>query len=433
MTDTVVQLVRSEVRRTLGDRRRVVLAVSGGVDSMVLLDAAHTLGAERLTIATFDHGTGASATAAVKLVGARCNALGVRCEQGVASVVASSEAELRAARWAFLDEVAAKVGGVVATAHTADDQIETVLMRTLRDAGARGLAALAAESRVLRPLLETRRREIEEYARERRLEWIEDPSNASMRFFRNRIRHELLPALRSVSPSIDRYLVGVGSRAAAWRRDVDRFIDTELDVRVLRETEGLDIEASALARYSVFELRELLPAIVGRAGAVLDRRGIIRLAEFARRSRVGARVQLSGQWEVVRSRDALQLRAPSGTEPTPRALALSESTSWSVWRFSPLAGERVNDAWRAWLPADRPLTVRSWRHGDVMIAGAARRARRVKELLSKAGVTGYDRAIWPVVVAGDDIVWIPGVRRSDVAADSAGQPGLSFVCEYVNR
>jgi len=89
--------------------------------------------------------------------------------------------------------------------------------------------------------------------------------------------------------------------------------------------------------------------------------------------------------------------------------------------------------WRARLPAGQPLTIRAWRHGDVMVAGTTRRARRVKELLSKAGVTGHDRVNWPVVTVGDEIVWIPGVRRSDVAADSAGQPGLSFLCEYVNR
>jgi len=68
-----------------------------------------------------------------------------------------------------------------------------------------------------------------------------------------------------------------------------------------------------------------------------------------------------------------------------------------------------------------------------MIAGAARRTRKVKELLSRAGVTGHDRMNWPVVTVGDDIIWIPGVRRSEVAADSAGQPWLSFLCEYLNR
>jgi hypothetical protein len=68
-----------------------------------------------------------------------------------------------------------------------------------------------------------------------------------------------------------------------------------------------------------------------------------------------------------------------------------------------------------------------------MLVGGPAKVRKVKSLLSRAGITGHDRVSWPVVVAGDDIVWIPGVRRSEAAADSAGQPGLSFVCEFLNR
>jgi tRNA(Ile)-lysidine synthase len=85
------------------------------------------------------------------------------------------------------------------------------------------------------------------------------------------------------------------------------------------------------------------------------------------------------------------------------------------------------------LPSNRPVIVRAWRAGDVMVAGATPRRRKVKALLSRAGITGHDRINWPVVVAGEEILWIPGVRRREIAADSAGQAGLSFVCEYLNR
>ena len=433
MAAAVVQRIRSEVRRVLGDGERFVLAISGGVDSMVLLDAATDVASERIIVGTFDHATGAAASDAARLVASRCAYLGLECRQGVSAVVGRTEAELRVARWRFLKHLSAEVGGRVATAHTADDQIETVLMRTMRGAGARGLAGLAPEGPVLRPLLGVRRAEIVAYAQARGLAWVDDPTNASMRFFRNRVRHELLPAIRSVAPAIDDYLLGVGARAAAWRGDVERFIDEQLDVLVLEFEPGLDVGADGLEGFSVFELRELLPAIVARAGAVLDRRGIIRLAEFARRSRVGARVQLSGAWEVTRSRSALQLRVSRSGEPTPATLALSQTTTWGGWRFSPLAGARVDTPWGAMLPRNRSVTVRAWRAGDVMVAGAKSRPRKVKALLSRAGITGHDRINWPVVVAGEEILWIPGVRRSEIAADSAGQAGLSFVCEYLNR
>jgi tRNA(Ile)-lysidine synthetase-like protein len=138
---------------------------------------------------------------------------------------------------------------------------------------------------------------------------------------------------------------------------------------------------------------------------------------------------------VVRSRDSLQLRASSGKKPTSAPLALAHPTNWQGWSFRPIEAAVADDAWAAWLPTDRPLVIRSWGPGDAMGTRRSGRARKVKRLLSDAGVTGHLRQLWPVVVAedGGEIVWVPGVRRSDAASDPDGRSGLSFVCEYVNR
>ena len=79
------------------------------------------------------------------------------------------------------------------------------------------------------------------------------------------------------------------------------------------------------------------------------------------------------------------------------------------------------------------LVVRSWQPGDAMTCPDALTPRKVKHFLSDAGVTGHERTAWPVVLAGDQVVWIPGVRRSDAATVRSGRPGLPFVCEYYNR
>src|SRR5689334_16101512 len=104
MPSSIVTRIRSHVGRTLGDKRHVVvLAVSGGVDSMVLLDAtAAALAHDRFVVATFDHGTGEAATGAADLVAFRCRLLGVECRRGVAAAAAQSENGLRVARWKFL-------------------------------------------------------------------------------------------------------------------------------------------------------------------------------------------------------------------------------------------------------------------------------------------------------------------------------------------
>jgi tRNA(Ile)-lysidine synthase len=196
---------------------------------------------------------------------------------------------------------------------------------------------------------------------------------------------------------------------------------------------ALDVDASTVETYSIHELMMLWPAIAARVGVTLDRRGTVRLAEFTHRAKVGGRMQLSLGWRVYRSRDALQLRASKDSEHTPAPLALSHGTNWSTWAFR-LAREATDtaaseSAWSARLPADQPLTVRAWRAGDSMKSDGSGRVHKVKQLLSKAGITGHERSAWPVVVAGEEIVWIPGVRRGDAAADRAGRSGLSFVCE----
>jgi tRNA(Ile)-lysidine synthase len=413
-----------------------VLAVSGGVDSMVLLHAAAAVVPRvRLLVATFDHGTGAEATRAAACVVERAAALGIESVSERATTRLASEADLRTARWDFLRRVATRFDGIVCTAHTADDHIETVLMRILRDAGARGLAALSAEGGIVRPLLGFRRAQLVRYARRFRVQWVEDPSNASAKYLRNRLRRDLLPALRRVRPSIDAELLEVSAKAARWRSEVEAHVARAVPARAVAGGNGFDVDVAALAGHSPGSLLVLWPAIAARAGVTLDRRGMRRLAEFTANARVGARIQLSGGWEVTRSRDALQLRASREAKPTPSALALSHTTSWYEWSFRPAQQSVDDDAWFAWLPSDRPLVIRAWTAGDTMGVRPSGRARKVKRLLSEAGVTGHQRVAWPVVVAedGGEILWIPGVRRSDAASDPAGRSGLSFVCEYVNR
>jgi tRNA(Ile)-lysidine synthase len=410
------------------------LAVSGGLDSMVLLDAAAaTVPRGQLVVATFDHGTGTAATAALDLVRRCCTLLGIEFVGGHAAATLETESELRDARWNFLREVAAACGAAVSTAHSADDQVETVLMRALRDAGARGLAGLYAESEIVRPLIRLTRRDLARYARAQGLAWVEDPSNGSARYLRNRVRHDLLPALRHVRIGIDADLLAIARKAARWRADVEAYVTNEIEIRTFPETAGLDVCAAPLSSRSSAELCILWPAIAGRAGLALDRRGTVRLAEFTRDGRVGSRIQLSGGWEVTRSRDALQLRASSAEKPTPEPLALSNETQWGGWFFRPGTHDDGSDSWSAWLPTDCPLVVRSWQAGDAMTCPDALAPRKVKHFLSDAGVTGHERTAWPVVLAGDQVIWIPGVRRSDAASVRSGRPGLPFVCEYYNR
>jgi tRNA(Ile)-lysidine synthase len=288
---------------------RVVLAVSGGLDSMVLLDAvseAHSGPRSSILVATFDHRTGPHALRAARLVERRSRQLGFDSVVGNATATGTHEHEWRYERWRFLRGVAADFSAPVATAHTLDDQIETVFMRILRDAGARGLAGLYAESEILRPLLSLRRHDLEAYANTRKVSFVEDPTNASRAYLRNRVRHDLLPAITRLRPQFGASLLSVARLAAAWREEME---ETVSQVNVTMEHDGsIRVARRDLAGYDAESLRTLWPAVAAKAGVVMDRRGTHRLAEFTMKGHTGGSIQLSGGIEVRMFRDHLVLR-----------------------------------------------------------------------------------------------------------------------------
>jgi tRNA(Ile)-lysidine synthase len=300
-TEAADAVVEAPVARTLGAAGRVVLAVSGGRDSMALLRAVvNVMRSSLAAVATFDHGTGASATAAVDLVSTVCRAYDVPCTTDRAPAgTPPTEAAWRLARWRFLRAAAARHGARVVTAHTRDDQLETLVIRILRHAGARGLAGLDADGGVVRPWLEVHRAAVSDYAARHGVTYVDDPSNQSRAFLRNRVRLDLLPALLRARPALGAELLGVGECAARWRRDVERHVAVAHPVRL--ETDGLSIAASELARYDEAALAIVWPVLAARMGLALDRRGMARLAEFTLRGRVGGEIQLSGGVAVQRS------------------------------------------------------------------------------------------------------------------------------------
>jgi tRNA(Ile)-lysidine synthase len=456
--DTVLRAARA-LLESVGEHRDVVLAVSGGRDSMVLLDAVDAILATsaamrplrtRIAVATFDHGSGRAATAAADLVQSDAERRGFVVHRGRALTPLATEAEWRAARWSFLLGLRTDAG-VVATAHTRDDHLETVVMRCLRGAGARGLAALSSARRhVVRPFLDVPRRAVEGYARDRGVPFIEDPSNASRAHLRNRIRHDLLPAISRVRPTFGDAMLDVARRAADWRADVDRhasrYVSESPDDRALR------VARHELATYDSKALCVLWPAIAARAGITLDRRGTRRLAQFTTEGASGARIQLSGGFEVVRQRDVFVVRPLVSRELELPQTALSGVLELDGWRFAPISApehpfvdspvsnpaDRTSvgmrdDCWTCDLPADRPLSVRSWRPADRMRWNSAGSARRVKRFFADAKVSGISRVGWPVVLADDEIVWIPGVRRSAAAPERSGRPVVRYTCERFER
>ena len=201
-------------RHVLRPGERVVVACSGGPDSMAMLDALARLAPPRglrLHVAHVDHGLRAGSAAEAERVAAAAEvgdlpftALSVT----VASGPGSPQDRARAARHAALNDLASRLdAGAIALGHNADDQAETVLMRALAGATPRALAAMEDRSgRLARPLLRVWRADVEAYCTALGLDVLDDPSNADPRFLRTRVRHELIPALEAVFPAARRRL-----------------------------------------------------------------------------------------------------------------------------------------------------------------------------------------------------------------------------------
>jgi tRNA(Ile)-lysidine synthase len=306
--------VERAVETSLESCDAAVLAVSGGLDSMAMLAAASRLptrARRKVTVATFDHGTGKAAGRAAALVSRHAFRAGLLCVSGRASTVGTREAEWRQARWRFLQQVASARGANVVTAHTLDDQVETVFMRILREAGPRGLAGLYAESEIIRPFLNTRRATLASYVRDHRVEFVDDPSNRDRKHLRNRIRLDILPSIVKQNPNFPDELLSLARESASWRRSLEELVG-DVDVEA-EQNGGLRISRASLAGYDADCLRVLWPALAARASVVMDRRGTHRAAEFTIRGATGGSIQLSGGVEIVMRRDHMLLRrVPAG-------------------------------------------------------------------------------------------------------------------------
>lgn len=194
---------------------RVAVAVSGGLDSVVLLDLLVDTRAwhgATLSVVTVDHGVREGSGADADFVEDLARAHGLPCTRATLGLGSASEAGMRDARRAVFDALDVDR---VATAHHRDDQVETVLLRLLRGSSSAGLAGIRwTRGRMVRPLLSTSRAEIEEHARERGLSWREDPTNAALDAERNRVRHLLVPALDAVRPAAREAIARTAARLA---------------------------------------------------------------------------------------------------------------------------------------------------------------------------------------------------------------------------
>ena len=424
---------------TPGDH--VLVAVSGGPDSLSLL---HVLWSERearslaaVEAAHLDHGLrGAESAAEAAWVAAWCAERGIPCHVGLADVAArardsksSKQEAARTARYAFLEESAAQIGATkIATGHTRDDQVETVLMNVLRGTGLDGLRGIPAQrGQFVRPLLDVPRAEIEDYCAANGLEPRRDPSNLSPgAYTRNRIRLELLPQLaREYNPAVAEALLRLSEIAG---RDLE-YLQTQADTALAEATRERDLFRLVLDRPTLARLHPaLLRHILRRAivslrgtgeGVTYDHIEQACWAVTALTPRA-FHLNLSSPHCTIRIADealtltlahvSASLAEVTAPLPIPGAATLP-GIDWTVQASFSALSDALPDV--VVLNADAvsldTLTIRNWRQGDrVDPLGMRGRHKKVGDIFTDAKVPRAERHRVPIVADAQGIVWVVG-------------------------
>jgi tRNA(Ile)-lysidine synthase len=433
---------------------RVLVAVSGGADSTALLCILHALAPEigiKLAVAHLNHGLrGRAADGDARFVERMAGRLKLEFHWHRIQLdpsAGSLEDRGRRARYAFFNRLAEQHGYTkIALGHHMDDNAEAVLLHLLRGSGIRGLSGIppVRGQRIVRPLMDLHRAEIIGFLQEHQIAYVEDASNADMRFDRNRVRQHLIPFLQK---QFNSNVVAVLHRTADLCWHEERWLQTLL-APILSETiASLDPECMLLhAQRLIAEplavrrrlFRDALHKWRGNLKGIKAGH-IDKLIELLDPPSEGKRICLPSRIGVERTRSHLRfkIRKGRGWLPLSRTpdflyqVPLPESDSIMVniaesglrFKFSValnmtekhMSGPDANSAWFDMDKLAFPLNIRNFKPGDRMSLWGMQGHQKIKKIFGDRKIPLAQRYCTPLLVSGNEIIWVPGIRRSALA------------------
>lgn len=428
--------------RMIGRGARVIVAVSGGADSVCLLDILNSLkdvlGVE-LVVAHFDHGLRPGEdqyeTDFVKSLAASfdCDFVTKRADPDLQPETASLEERARDVRYRFLKEVKEQYAAQkIATGHNLNDQAETVLMRLLRGSGPSGLSGIppVRDTYIIRPLIEMTRGEIESYLSRRGLTHITDSSNSETKHLRNEIRLNLLPQLERYQPKI----VEILGRTAGIMREENEWLEAKATRWLKKWAEKGSNDEIVLSLLRFKGLPEPLQNHVIRQA--LRRKGgslrqislpnIDAIKQIATGSKPQAEVTLPNMLKVKRVYDKLIFSKSKPETPKQFCYIIDKLGAFDLETLGcTIQLEEVErkalpelkiSAWTACLDADRityPLMLRNFRPGDRFVPLGMTGHKKLKSFFIDTKIPSHVRARIPILTQGNEPIWICGLRIDD--------------------
>ena len=440
-------------QETVGDGFPLVVAVSGGPDSVALLHIIARRGLwppEQIVVAHLNHCIRPEAAADATFVSNLADEWGLQFRGGEADVPElagreglSLETAARQARYQFLAATARATGApVVVTGHNRLDQAETVLLHILRGSGLTGLRGMrpvaplpgAPDIRLLRPLLRADRESIEAYCRQNNLEFVQDKTNLDTSLLRNRLRHDLLPTLAEYNPSIVAHLHNLASvvdaeeelltqlLANAWPNVVLEASEEQISLdlvrwrawplalrrRSLRHAALLIRPASTEFSFEATELARRV-AETGQTGDLASLpAGLILTLQYDQLVVTSTGDSPSaGPWPQLVDENELSLSVPEQLE-LPNGWVLSAEWVEEMPFESIVASQ---DPWRAHVKASfgQNLRVRPRRTGErFRPLGMGKKSAKISDVMINRKIPAAARALWPIVACQDHLLWLPG-------------------------
>ncbi len=439
-------LAHLQQARLFREPGEALVAVSGGADSVALLDLLNGVANElriTLVVAHLDHGIQAVGRSVGQSVKKLAEGFGLPFELGELQLGPdTTETEARRARYAWLREVQRRRGAkYVVTAHHQDDQVETIVLRSLRGSAPAGLAGIAARGGggLVRPLLPFTRRELALHATERGLPVHDDPANRDPRHLRSWVRTTLLPLLNErLGARLRSDLLAQGRHAASDRRAWDRMLDLVPDLALQVDGECFTVARASVCGYDNALSVALLRAAARRVGLVLGPSRARRLVALAQRPS-GRRLSLGGGWSAEVAFDRLRVTrdgtgrigcAPERVWPTGERGTARFGEFEITWSTASAPARIERARWTTWLDSTA-WEVRPPARGDSLVPLGGVGHRPLRRLLMEARIPRSARPRYPVVSRGETILWVPGICRSAAGVPAPGTRAVRVdVIEY---
>jgi len=422
----------------------ILVGVSGGLDSLVLLHLLHFdpfFSDLHIVVGHFDHRMRNESHRDALWVKGLAKSWGVTCQVGRASRRLYSENDARIARYSFFENTKISLGlKSVLTAHHADDQAETILFRILRGTGLLGLKGIP-ESRspgIIRPLLPFHRDELEDYAEKVGIHPLEDPSNVDSGFARNALRNDILPQIEeNVARGARSALVRLGQIAREDQKAWDSVLQKIYDDLILhRDSDRIVLDRDAFLGYNDGVCAIMLRDLCNRFGYNLTDSATRSALNFSRNSQSGNSIQLGRAIWLHRSFEKLSLdktecnRNRDGFEIEMPGVGMADlklgNKEWIACWSTEVVFE---DPWCEVFALENlvfPLCVRSWNPGDRITYSYG--SKKLKKVFTEKKMSIQNRIETPVIVdAKGRTLWIPGVSRTSlfVAGKDAGKFSMS--------